>query len=168
MPPAQKEAFWKHLDETVTSFPPAQRTLLVLVSAWEEAGKPGGWDHCVEVHPVIAIETVRRHDFVRYHPKSEEWPSGTEPAMPTCQSLLDAGWGFDGSRTRRFPVFVHPEDGDLVNTDEYEINLTIDAKELVPCTWPAEEDESRLAPIIEKLRPKAQKARRIAVQTGSL
>ena len=122
---------------------PAIRTVVVRASAWRETpNSPLEVEH--EIVPVLAMRATTSRCYGHEERDAEEY---FEEA-----ALLDNGWYFDHVAESVEPILADRELG-LVGLDDTSCSNT--AEEIVACPWPEDEDEDRLAKVIERVRKEA-------------
>lgn len=149
--PAPRKHYSCDLVRSVALSSPAARTVGVLVSS-DDGNK------YTSIHPVLAIRTT----IVDVYRATDREPG----RAPSHKGMVAEGWRYDCREVR---------DEFLVHTDDYGItdsNFAFDGSSnasyrVVPCPWPAEEDEARLAPVVAELWAEAREkeARYVAAQS---
>lgn len=135
----------------VTLAAPAQRTQVVLLTAWRDAVDLP-WRFHQDAFPVVAIESRRVDCFYKPAYPGQRTPGDPPPDLAL---VLEQGWTFDYSQVERRVLFCTEESCVPTDLEGYRELYGVDATRLVVCSWPADEDEARLAAIVETMKPRA-------------
>lgn len=132
--------------DSVALVQPAERTVALVGSAWEEDGHIRA---AVDIYPVLAVQASCGRTFSR--PARDD--RGSYPT--TAEAAADEGYRQLDGEVRASALIIDPDGGhDLVPVDDWA--LRADPRRLVACPWPESEDEERLRPHIEELKREAK------------
>jgi hypothetical protein len=140
--------------------PPAAR--MVVVWAWTWHDETRGLETGHEICAVLAIRAAVVLDFSREvtDGQASPYPEATPAAME------EQGWSYEGQDIVQEPLIWDSDCEALRSPEEVFGGTSNVAHEVVVCTWPPEEDGSRLIGSIELVRRKAEE-RRAKIQDGT-
>lgn len=128
---------------------------LVVVNAWcfGRADGPNETGH--ELLPVLGLSARVAASFSRAHVPND-WRR-----PPTIDKAVRDGWSHEDTGATFDAIVIDPESGRIGPADEM-LCAENEAHAVAACPWPLEEDETRLAGVIERVKREAveQVARR--------
>jgi hypothetical protein len=129
-----------HVITAVQVWQPTMR--LVVLHVWDDGGKPE-----VDHYPVLGVEATARRTYTKSFFTEAPDPPGVRE-----RHLLAKGWAFDPCESGvRYAPLIHI-DGDIMPLHEAKLHYLSGIVEVVVCSWPAEEDEQRLADVARQMR----------------
>ena len=99
------------------------------------------------VHPVVAIESRVNKFCSKQFGRNEHVPL----MLDSAEDAERTGWRNEGEFQDFGVVFVDHSSGKLISSLDFDTAICAGTQRIVCCTWPAEEDDKRLKPVIEKL-----------------
>ena len=134
---------WQHhtVIQSSSLSPPSQR--MVAVQASIDGGEP--WH---DILPVVAIESRIERCYSRQVPAGRD---EITPA-PTHRELTASGWHLVDRQRVIEPLILDPYSGEIapLSSDHWQASNSTDPR-LAVCTWPPEDDEQRLADLVQRL-----------------
>jgi hypothetical protein len=149
MSEAPKHPKWdRHtLPATLSICPPGVR--MVAVQVWADRKDDGTWDDDdTEIYPVLALVAKEGHNYQRRYDEHNRPPK----AGPNHEKMESLGWRYDDT-TLDFDVIIdHHQDYGICEAS-FALGECGNAEhKIVSAPWPPDEDKTRLADLIEKLR----------------
>jgi hypothetical protein len=111
--------------------------------------------------PVVAVESSIVRDYHKQYLSNQKPPFSGESE----KELLASGWWLDAQKFQRTVLFLDDECGLTALEEEWRQDDEVMTK-LVACPWPAEEDESRLSEVVERLAEMLARRHRLPPPAG--
>lgn len=135
--PSRLRCFSRRLIESATVSVPAVR-LVAVYAWWEETEQQAKHD----VLPIVGLRTCVFHEY------SIEAPRFCPPPCHSHEGYLRKGWKYDGQDCETECLIVGEVGVESLDDAFLGVSACLEP-EIVAAPWPQEEDEVRLAPVIE-------------------